>query len=74
MSVVTPRRVLLACCACPARFVYAACAVRPTNANNAVAKFDTQEKTYKVGAPECGLLDCGGGGAARSRPRHHAMP
>ncbi|PSC71918.1 Carotenoid cleavage dioxygenase 8 isoform B [Micractinium conductrix] len=32
----------------PYRFVYAACAVRPTNANNAVAKFDTQEKTYKI--------------------------
>jgi len=32
------------------RYVWAACSARPTNAHNAVAKFDTHEKSMQVRA------------------------
>lgn len=32
----------------PHRYVWGACSVRPTNAHNAVAKFDTQQRTVQI--------------------------
>lgn len=51
------------------RYVWGACSVRPTNAHNAVAKFDTQQGTVQVRSGRSGTASC-----SRRLPCHNWGP